>query len=451
MSDAHKTEALLLTIIIQLAVIIAVARLAGNLARRLGHPMVVGEIVAGLVLGPSFLGRLFPQVSAVLFPHSTTQVINIISQIGLILLMFLIGLEFDFGHIRTHGRTAALVAVSGITLPFVLGLGIGSWMHSYFPHMNPVGFSLFLATALSITAIPVLGRVMVEFNIQRTGIGVLTITAAAIDDALGWILLAIVAAIVGAHFDLLVTLRMVLLTLLFTLAMGLVARPLFIRWIRRAVDSKDGHLTLDALAVVFVAMFACAAITNLIGIFSIFGSFALGAVLYDQDRFREAVFHRLKDFVTAFFLPVFFTYTGLHTDMGSLGTGIMWVLLGAVLAASFVGKFVGCGIAARLSGLAPQQAACVGIMMNARGLIGLIAANVGLQIGAIPREVYCMLVLMCVFSTVILSPVLRRLIIGTELEEPFRESEFVREAPCSRRTTASTPPPRLRRPRRSGR
>ena len=427
MSDAHKTEALLLAVILQLAVIIAVARVAGTLARRLGHPMVVGEILAGLVLGPSLLGRLLPGVSHALFPASTSGVINIISQLGLILLLFLIGLEFDFGHIRTHGKTAALVAISGIAVPFALGLGLARWMQPHFPGTNPTGFSLFLATALSITAIPVLGRVLVEFNIHRTQIGTLTITAAAIDDALGWILLAGVAAIVSSHFEPLAAVRMVLLTLLFGGVMGWLVRPLLVRWIRDEMRRHEGQLSLNGLAVLFVVLFTCAAVTNLIGIFSIFGAFVLGAVLYDQHEFREAVFVRLKDFVTAFFLPVYFTFTGLRTDIGGLGTLTLWGFLGAVLLASFVGKFAGCGIAARLSGLTARPAACVGMMMNARGLMGLIAANVGLQMGAIPNEVYCMLVLMCVFSTVLLSPVLRRLMTGTELEGPFRDSDFARE------------------------
>lgn len=426
MNDAHQIEAFLLTVIIQLAVIIAVARLAGNLARRLGHPMVVGEILAGLVLGPSLLGKFFPQVSAALFPASTGPVINIISQLGLILLLFLMGLEFDFGHIRKHGKTSALIALSGILLPFGLGLLVGRWMQPHFPEANPTGFSLFLATALSITAIPVLGRVMVEFNIHRTAIGALTITAAAIDDAMGWILLAVVAAVVGAQFDPWVTARMFGLTCAFAAVMGLVVRPLLIRWASKAIDKRTGELSLDALALLFVILFAAAAATNIIGIFSIFGAFVLGAVLYDQERLRDAVFQRLKDFVTAFFLPIFFTYTGLHTDTGTLGTGVMWLFLAGVLAASFVGKFVGCGVAARLSGLAPRQAACVGIMMNARALMGLIAANVGLQMNAVPPQVYCMLVLMCVFSTVLLSPLLRRLMVGTELEAPFLQSEFAR-------------------------
>ncbi|MCC2671750.1 MAG: sodium/hydrogen exchanger [Armatimonadetes bacterium] len=427
MSDAHKTEAVLLAVILQLVVIIAVARLAGILSRRLGHPMVVGEVLAGLLLGPSVLGRLLPTFSEALFPASTSGVINIISQIGLILLLFLIGLEFDFGHIRSHGKTAAVVAISGIALPFALGLALAHWMQPYFPGVNPTGFSLFIATAHSITAIPVLGRVLVEFNIQRTQIGTLTITSAAIDDALGWVLLAAVAAIVGSKFDPLAAARMVLLTLVFGGVMVLVVRPLLIRWIRGEMRRQKGQLSLNGLALVFVVMFACAAITNLIGIFSIFGAFVLGAVLYDQQAFREAVFQRLKDFVTAFFLPIYFTFTGLHTDMGTLGTGVMWGFLAALLVASFLGKFVGCGVAARFSGLAGREAACVGIMMNTRGLMGLIAANVGLQMGAIPTPVYCMLVLMCVFSTVLLSPVLRRLIPGTELEEPFRRSEFAQE------------------------
>jgi len=151
----------------------------------------------------------------------------------------------------------------------------------------------------------------------------------------------------------------------------------------------------------------------------------LGAVLYDQVKFREAVFHHMKDFITAFFLPIFFTFTGLHTDMGSLGSGIMWVALGLLLFVSFFGKFVGCFFAAKLSGFKNRQAAAIGIMMNTRALMGLIAANIGREMGAITQPVYCMLVLMCVLSTIVTSPVLRRLIHGTEMEAPYRDSEYV--------------------------
>ncbi len=427
MSSAHQTEATLLIILLQLALILAIARFAGSVSRRLGHPMVVGEILAGMALGPSLLGRWYPSLSAALFPLSVKPIIGVVSQLGLIFLMFLIGLEFDFGHIRAHGRTAAIVAVSGIALPFVFGFGLGFWMHPSFPSVDRLGFSLFLAVALSITAIPVLGRVMIEFNIQRTQLGVLTITAAAMDDALGWILLAVVSAIIGAHFEMGTALKMLALTALFTAGMGFVVRPLLVRWIQTVVDPHTGQLSLNGLAVTLIILFLCAAATNLIGIFSIFGAFVLGVILYDQHAFREAIFGRLKDFVTVFFLPIFFTFTGLYTDMGSLDSGRLWLYLGAVLLASFVGKFCGCLFGAKLSGLGTRQASCVGIMMNTRGLMGLIAANVGLQMGVVPKPVYCMLVLMCIVSTVLLSPVLRRLMVGTELETAFQQSEFYRE------------------------
>jgi len=408
METLQSTEAALLLIILQLSAIIAVARLAGVASSRLGQPVVVGEILAGILLGPSVLGRVAPGLSASLFPPSTTQTIQMISQIGLIFLMFLIGLEFDFGHIRTHGRAAALVAVSGIACPFALGAALGAWMAPGFPGVNATGFTLFLATALSITAIPVLGRVMVEFNLQRTELGVLTITAAAIDDALGWTLLALVAAFVGARLDLLDGLRMAGFTLAFTAGMVLVVRPLLLRGIRWTL--ARGDLSPNALAATLVLLFLSAAATSLIGIFSLFGALVLGAVLHDQEEFRQAVFRRLKDFVAVFFLPIFFTHTGLQTDLGTLESPGMLGMLAAVVAAGFAGKFLGCAAAARLSGLSARRAAAVGVMMNARGLMGLIAASAGVHMGVLPRPAYTMLVALCVVSTLALAPALRRLL-----------------------------------------
>jgi Kef-type K+ transport system membrane component KefB len=201
-------------------------------------------------------------------------------------------------------------------------------------------------------------------------------------------------------------------------------RPFATRSIQKELE-KHGHLSLNGLAALVVAILVTAAMTNKFGISSLFGPFMLGAILYDQHEFREAVFHNLKNFVTAFFLPIFFTFTGLHTDMGSLGSGIMWIALGLLLFVSFFGKFVGCFVAARLSGFANRQSAAIGIMMNARALMGLIAANIGREMGAITPPVYCMLVLMCVLSTIATAPVLRYLIRGTELQEPYSKSEYV--------------------------
>jgi Kef-type K+ transport system membrane component KefB len=425
-----KNEAVLVTLLIQLIVIVLIARVAGQVGRRLGHPIVVGEILAGLFLGPSFLGRAFPGTFHLLFPAdghagSTNQIIYMMSQIGLIFLMFLIGMEFDFGNVRSHGKSAGLVSVSGIVLPFALGIGFGYWLHPQFPQTNVTAFCLFIGAAVSITAIPILGRILIEFNLTRTDVGVLTITAAAIDDALGWICLAVVSAIVKSKLDPTATTEMVVLTALLAICLVKLVRPLAIRAINYQFEKENGHLGLNGLAMLIVLIFGCAALTNKIGISSLFGPFMLGAVLYDQAKFRETVFHQMKDFITAFFLPIFFTFTGLHTDMGSLGTGMMWIALGGLLFVSFFGKFVGCFFAAKLSGFKNREAAAIGIMMNTRALMGLIAANIGREMGAITQPVYCMLVLMCILSTIVTSPVLRRLIHGTEMEKPYRDSEYV--------------------------
>lgn len=425
-----KDEALLVTLLAQLIVIVMIARVAGQVGRRLGHPIVVGEILAGLFLGPSFLGKAFPKAFDVLFPPaghpgSTNQVIYLMSQIGLVFLMFLIGLEFDFGNVKKHYRSAGLVSISGIILPFALGVGFGMWLHPQFPQTNETAFCLFIGTAVSITAIPILGRMLIEFNLTRTDVGVLTITAAAIDDAMGWICLAVVSAIVSSKVNPMATTQMVVLTALLAVFLMKILRPLAIRAIQKEFTTRGGHMSLNGLAILIVAILGCATITNKIGISSLFGPFMLGAVLYDQVEFRESVFHHMKHFVTAFFLPIFFTFTGLHTDMGTLGSGIMWIALGLLLFVSFFGKLVGCFFAAKLSGFKNRQAAAIGVMMNTRALMGLIAANIGREMGAITPPVYCMLVLMCVLSTIMASPLLRRLIKGTELEEPYSISEYV--------------------------
>ena len=424
-----KNEAILVTLLVQLIVIVLIARVAGQIGRRLGHPIVVGEILAGLILGPSFLGKAFPNVFHALFPPdgqpgSTNQIIYMMSQIGLVFLMFLIGMEFDFGNVKAHGKSAGLVSLSGIVLPFALGVGFGIWLHPQFPATNETAFCLFIGTAVSITAIPILGRILIEFNLTRTDVGVLTITAAAIDDALGWICLAVVSAIVSSHVNPVATMQMIALTAVFAVVLIMVVRPMAAKAIQKQM-ANGGGLGLNGLALLIVAIMACATITNKIGISSLFGPFILGAALFDQVEFREKVFHHMKDFITAFFLPIFFTFTGLHTDMGSLGSQLMWVALGLLLFVAFFGKLVGCYIAARLSGFKHRQAAAIGIMMNTRALMGLIAANIGREMGAITQPVYCMLVLMCVLSTIMASPALRRYIKGTEMEKPYGDSEYV--------------------------
>lgn len=420
-------ETALLHVIVQLVVIIAVARVVGNLFRRIGQPAVCGEIAAGMLLGPSLLGHVSPTVFKLVFDPAVAPVFGVLSQLGLILVMFLIGLEFDFNHLRGNGRTAASVSIAGTIVPFTLGFMLGGVMHARLGLSGDwVDFALFIATAMSITAIPVLGRIMMELNITRTRVGSLTISAAAMNDAVGWTLLALVTAIVRSSFDLMKIAVMVVEVVVFCLVMMFVVRPLVIRWATWSMRRKDGELSLNSMAVLLVLLFAASAVTSWIGIFALFGGFIMGAILHDQHDLYRALHRRLSDFVTAFFLPIFFTYTGLRTDMGAM-TGVEpWFFCGLVLLAAVVGKFGGCATAARLNGVAPREACIIGVMMNARGLTELIVINVGYELGILPQTVFFMLVLMAVATTYMTTPVLRRLFHGSEMWDAYKASEFAR-------------------------
>ena len=420
-------EELLLPLLVQLAVIIAAARVFAWLFRRIGQPAVVGEIVAGLILGPSVLGLLAPGVFALIFrpavgelpPEASdlllSKILTALSQIGLVFMLFLIGMEFDFGHLKWHGRSALAISLVGTALPFGLGVGLGALLH---PHLAPevpaLGFLLFMGTALAITAIPVLGRIMWELGITRTRLAAITISSAAVGDAVGWILLATVAALTRSAFRPLHTAGMVAATLGFGLLMAFVARPLLAAFARKALASGDlgiGHLT-----ALLVALLLCAVVTNLIGIFAIFGAFLLGAALSGERALREAIDRRLRDFVTCFFLPVFFAYTGLRTNVGTLDTWQLWLVAAGVTGVATAGKLGGCTLAAWAGGLSLREGACIGVMMNTRGLMELIVINVGKDLGVIPDSVYCMLVLMALATTFLTTPLLVRLARGTELE-----------------------------------
>jgi Kef-type K+ transport system membrane component KefB len=420
-----SSEHLLLSVLWQLVLVIGAARVCGLVFHRFGQPQVCGEIAAGLILGPSILGRAFPQVTAVLFQGLVGPVFTVLSQLGLILLMFLIGLEFNFDHLRELRRTAVWISASGIVLPFALGILVAGVLHPVVaPTVSVLGFSLFIATALSITALPILGRMMVEFNLNHTRLGCLTITAAACDDVVGWVILGAVSALVQSAFDPWRTLAMVAAIAAFGAVVTLGVRPLVIRWSRSLLRRHDGRLPLDALTIILVLVLLSALATDLIGIFSVFGAFLMGAILFDQQELREALIMRLRDFVTVFFLPIFFTYTGLRTDIGTMQGGTLWMMCLLVLGAAIVGKLVGCGLAARFSGLPPREAWAAGIMMNTRALMELIVINIGYDMGVIPKSVFFMLVLMAVSTTFMTTPLLRLALRTTALEAAFHPPVF---------------------------
>lgn len=436
-------ESLLLPVLLQLAVILLVARVFGALFRRFGQPSVVGEVVAGIVMGPSLFGLLFPGAFHSLFrpgmegvPDALANVafakiFTVLAQIGLIFLLFLIGLEFDFAHLKVKLGPAIAICAVGIAVPFLLGFLLAPVLHPHLephPEKGPVplfGMTIFLATALCITALPVLGRMLLEMGIQRTQLAAAVIAAAAIGDAVGWILLATVSSMAKSKFEPADTLLMIGFTIGFFAAMFFVVRPFAVRYFRAALAKNGGQMSLNAMTVLMVLLLLAAIATNLIGIFAIFGAFALGAVLSDQDEFREAVTGRMRDFVTAFFLPIFFTYTGLRTDIGSLNTGTHWLICGAILAASILGKLGGCGLTARLVGFSWKEAGIVGAMMNTRGLMELIVINVGYDLGVIPKSLFGMLVIMAVTTTFMATPIILRLRHGTEIDGPLKQSGFL--------------------------
>ncbi|OWK36174.1 cation:proton antiporter [Fimbriiglobus ruber] len=436
-------EDLILPVLIQLGAIIFVARVFGALFRWLGQPGVVGEVVGGILMGPSLFGWLFPDLFAFVFrpdlpgvPDALTRaafpkVFDVLAQIGLILLLFQIGLEFDFGHLKVKGRAAVLICVIGTAFPFALGVGLAPLVQGSLephPEKGPVplfGLTLFLGTAMCITALPTLGRMMIEMGINRTRMATVVVTAAAVGDAIGWILLATVAALSASAYHPTETAKMVGLTVAFAAFMYLVVRPVLGRYFRKTLLKNQGQLSMNALAVLLVALLVCSIATNKIGIFAIFGAFLLGALLSDEPAFRAAVTVRLRDFVNAFFLPIFFTNTGLRTDINSLPGGTMWVVCGAVVAAAVVGKLGGCAVAARLTGSSWRESLLIGAMMNTRGLMELIVINVGYDLGVIPRSLFCMLVLMAVITTMMTTPIVLWLRRGTELEEPIARSGFL--------------------------
>ncbi len=439
---ASVQESTVLAVLLQLVVILAAARLFAAAFRWLKQPAVVGEIAAGLALGPSLFGRFCPELSLRVFDPSVSVVFEVLSQLGLILLLFLVGLEFDFSHLGRHGKSALCISLMGIVLPFGLGLGLAPFMHPYLERTasgEPVsflGFTLFMGIAMSITAIPVLGRIMLELNITRTRLGAITISAAAVNDACGWIILATISSIVASRFQLGQTLTMIGATLIFFLMMLFAARPVLKRLVQLALRREGSELGFNSFAVLLVLLFLCSMATSLIGISAIFGAFLLGTMLSDEPEFRDAVSGQLRNFLTVFFLPIFFTYTGLRTDLGTLQSGTQWLFFGGVLACAVLGKLGGCGVAAWLTGFSRREAFIVGAMMNTRGLMELIVINVGRDLGVVTDSVFCMLVLMALLTTMMTTPLLLLGMRGTELEPFIRESGFLALSPDETQTAS---------------
>jgi Kef-type K+ transport system membrane component KefB len=388
---------------LQAAVIIGACQLVGRLARKLGQPQVVGEMIAGVLLGPSLFGLLLPDLQRALFPKETLGTLYVAGQLGVGLYMFLVGTEFRSDHFRSRFRSAATVSLAGIAAPFVLAFALVPWLQTvpglFAAQTRPLEASLFLGAAIAITAFPMLARIIHERGLAGTPLGTLALTAGAVDDAAAWCILAIVlASFNGAWGGAYAAIGGGIAYALFMIVIG---SRLLRRLARHA--RPDAPLSSTLLATV-LALFALSAFAmDAIGIHAVFGGFLLGAVM-PRGALTQKLREQLQPFVVIFLLPMFFTYSGLNTRMAVLFEPGILLTAAAIVAASAGGKGIACWAAARVSGESPRDAMAIGALMNARGLMELIIINIGLQAGVIEGGLFSILVLMAILTTLMATP-----------------------------------------------
>ncbi|MBN6150880.1 cation:proton antiporter [Xanthomonas sp. AmX2] len=388
---------------LQAAAILLICRLVGLLARRLGQPQVVGEMIAGVMLGPSLFGWLLPGVQQALFPKPTLDMLYVAAQLGVGLYMFLVGTDFRGDHFRARYRSAMSVSLAGIAVPFVLAFALVPWLLHvpglFSAKAKVLEASLFLGAAIAITAFPMLARIIHERGLTGSSLGTLALTAGAVDDAAAWCILAIVLASFGGSWG--SAYLAIGGGVGYALFMMLVGR----HWLRRLADHvrPDQPLSAGVLSVVLMLFCVSAWAMDAIGIHAVFGGFLLGACL-PKGALTEKLREQLQPFVVVFLLPMFFTFSGLKTQLSVLLDPQILLAAGAILLASFMGKGLACWAAARLTGENNRDAMAIGALMNARGLMELIIINIGLQAGVIDQGLFSILVLMAILSTLMATP-----------------------------------------------
>jgi Kef-type K+ transport system membrane component KefB len=399
---------MLLSVLVALTVIMGTARLMGAVFKRLNQPAVMGEVVGGLLLGPSLLGRISPEAAAALLPAESAPFLGVISQLGVILYMFLVGLELDLKVIRNRVAMTAVISITSIVVPFAMGAGL-AWV--LFERLATTGvgftsFGLFLGVSMSITAFPVLARILGDRGLQRTQMGIVALTCAAINDAIAWCLLAFVVGVTQATPG--AAAQTVILTALYVVLMLTAGRRILTSVVARFDTSP--RVGERSLALVLVAVLLSAVATEFIGIHAIFGAFLLGAIIPHESVIARHVTDRLQDIVRVMFLPAFFAFTGLRTEIGLVNTGEDWILCGVIIAVATAGKFGGTLFASKAVGLDWRDSAALGILMNTRGLVELIVLNIGLDLGVISPRLFTMLVIMALVTTLMTSPILTALL-----------------------------------------
>jgi Kef-type K+ transport system membrane component KefB len=393
-------------LIAQIATILLVSRLVGWLFQRFHQPRVIGEMVAGILLGPSLLGWAAPGVAAALFPPASLGYLNALSQIGLLIFMFLVGLELDLEQLRKLGRAAMTTSLTSIIAPFILGFLLAIYLYPKLsdPSVNFTGFALFMSIAMSITAFPVLARILTERDLLRSKAGSVAITCAAVDDVMAWTILAGIIVLIRSSSP--------PLPLWITLAgLGLFVLVMMVG-VRRglqklvALYESRGGLTHDILAIVLLLVMASGWMTEFLGVHALFGAFLAGAIMPRHHELSRELWQRCEALVVTLLLPLFFAFTGLRSSIFLISGAQMWFYCAVIIALAIIGKLGGSMVAARINGMSWREATAIGVLMNTRGLVELVILNIGLDLGLLSPTLFSIMVLMALVTTFMTSPLL---------------------------------------------
>lgn len=402
-----QSRGLLTHILLALVVILVFARALGAVFRKLSQPQVMGEMIAGILLGPSFLGRLAPGFAGFLFPNSIVPYLSVLAEIGVILYMFLVGLELDTDLLRQRTHASVAISHASIVVPFLLGGALALWLYPRFStsDVSFTVFALFIAVAMSITAFPVLARILTDRQIHKSRMGAVALACAAVDDVSAWCLFAFVVSLARAQSGrVLLTLG---LTAAFIASVLLLLRPAAVWFAYR--QPWQEKTSKDSVVIVCAALLLAALATQRIGIHALFGAFLVGAVIPHDSSLARDVNEKFEDLVVVLFLPVFFAFTGLRTQIGLVHGWREWLICLLIILVASVGKFGGASLAARFTGLTWSESASLGVLMNTRGLMELIVLNVGLDLGVLSPTLFAMLVIMAIVTTLVTTPVLQAL------------------------------------------
>jgi Kef-type K+ transport system membrane component KefB len=392
-------------ILMQILVVLGTAKFVGYLFTRIGQQSVIGEIVAGILLGPSLLGLLVPDSYHFLFPANTMANLHLVSQVGLVLFMFIIGMELDLDKLKNRVGEAIVISHLSIVFPFLLGVVLAYFLYStYAPANIPfLAYALFIGIAMSITAFPVLARILKERNMTQTPVGSMAIICAAIDDVTAWCILAVIIAIAKAG-NLSGALLTIGLTVVYVLVMFFAGKPI----LKKLSDKYFKNDTLQApfIATIFMTLIFSAFVAEVIGIHALFGAFLAGVIMPANLSLRKLFTERVEDVSIMLLLPLFFAFTGLRTQIGLLNSANMWLICGVIIALAVIGKFMGGALAARMVGLSWKDGLSIGALMNTRGLMELIVLNIGYDLGILTPEIFTMFVLMALTTTFLTAPAL---------------------------------------------